>query len=813
MSVIINLREIFATDSQAAASDKLNFNFNQLLALGVGQPGPIGPQGQTGAAGPAGPIGPQGPTGSVIFGQTTAVAPVTPPVNVPTGLTTGDILIGSDKIYKKTLTGWLEIADFNALVVTAIGSNISPFLRLGGTSRIVKHRVSNGIDLSNSASSSNPTYPTPGVGTNYQTVLYNFNELKTRSFKIDQFGNISISSNAGTEKTFTASSTGAVNISTNQITITSHGFSNGTYVTYTAEGGTPVGGLSDNTGYYVLSINSNTLQLCETAEDVTNNNPIDLTGLGAGSNPHKLTSYPSPPDAIFPATSNLSLYSFYDNAATTAKEFETNPTARGYRAQLEIGSVDTLPAAYPGGLSSTEYLISPSFENLRIRKYRLGGFSISGGSVQHPGTYMLRAEYDISSSGLETNALFSPRRNSEHVWRINKAGSSQGLSRTLEMKFTNSYVLDNTEAALGISLDGVFFKRSATFNGTSGSLAAFGIGFNAADNNNTVSFTGSANVTNFLFNKTVIVNSGGSQYTNIAETGITAAASGGGWSITVPTNNLTIQASSGNVLIGANGTMTVQSVGNFVIQASNINSIIRINQAIKVKGDRLDAGLPFPVTQVPSNDVNTLDDYREGTTVVTSGGSAYTGLLGFVRAYTWPGNFFTYYIFADLVGQFAAGTPNDFFVTANNRYTKIGNQVTFSFSYTFDVGAIFTANPATPPAEVFPPPSGIYYINDLIDEGLFIQLPFPVYEYTPVNCSINFNSDNPGLSHAFVGEVIGAFPTTLVAIKARFLDSINTEFNTIPLSTGSLIAAYPGNPSSPGYIPRTVSGTITYTAS
>jgi len=101
MAVIINLREIFAADSQSEVSSKLNFNFNQLLALGIGQIGPVGPAGPTGAAGPAGPIGPQGPNGSIIFGQTTAVAPLVPPTSVPTGMVVGDILISTDKIYKR----------------------------------------------------------------------------------------------------------------------------------------------------------------------------------------------------------------------------------------------------------------------------------------------------------------------------------------------------------------------------------------------------------------------------------------------------------------------------------------------------------------------------------------------------------------------------------------------------------------------------------------------------------------------------------------------------------------------------------------
>ena len=74
MAVIINLKEIFATDSQVEVSSKVNFNFNQLIALGIGQTGPTGATGSIGPAGPIGPIGPAGPTGSVIYGTTPVTA-------------------------------------------------------------------------------------------------------------------------------------------------------------------------------------------------------------------------------------------------------------------------------------------------------------------------------------------------------------------------------------------------------------------------------------------------------------------------------------------------------------------------------------------------------------------------------------------------------------------------------------------------------------------------------------------------------------------------------------------------------------------
>jgi hypothetical protein len=56
MAIVI--KEILASDTVSQLSDKINFNFDQILINGGGPPGPIGP---------IGPIGPVGPRGSVWF--------------------------------------------------------------------------------------------------------------------------------------------------------------------------------------------------------------------------------------------------------------------------------------------------------------------------------------------------------------------------------------------------------------------------------------------------------------------------------------------------------------------------------------------------------------------------------------------------------------------------------------------------------------------------------------------------------------------------------------------------------------------------
>ena len=574
------------------------------------------------------------------------------------------------------------MTDFNSLVQTALGTNISPYVRLGATSRVVKPRVTAGLDLTNSVTSTDPNFVIPGLGTNYQTVLYNFNELKTRSLSLVG-SNIAGVSNSSTEVSFNASSSAIVSLTNNEISVSAgHGLSTGQFVTYSNEGGTSIGGLTNNGGYYVYASSSTVFSLCETSANAIAGTPvIDFTSLGAlnSGSPHKFITYPASIEGIFPQTSNLAVYSFFNSTASAAKEFETDPNAKGYRGQIELGSLDTLSTSY-NGITSQNFLISPSFENLRIRKYRIGGFSLSGGTTANPGNYMLRAEYDISSSGSEVAESFSPRRNSEHLWKINKAGTSQSVGRTIEMKFTNEHILANTEStavAAGVSVDGLFFKRLGSFGG---GLAVnyFGIGFNPA-NNNSIDFDAPSGVT-FNFNQNIVLGSG-----------VTS---------TLKSNGIDYSGGTG-------ATWTVAAVnGNLRLQTSNATATISLNNAVVVKADRLAQGLPFPITQVVSTDANTLDDYEEGTWTPNLYGGAFselgtinsfdsilTATTGRNSGYSQPAGAWwdaeaigggTYY---EASGIYGGPTNNLIFrtipiETTYSRYVKVGKKVTCWVNFT-----------------------------------------------------------------------------------------------------------------------------------
>ena len=81
-----------------------------------------------------------------------------------------------------------------------------------------------------------------------------------------------------------------VDLDQNIIKVVSHGFLTGTKITYGNGGGTDLGGLVDDSDYYVITINKDYLRLATTAENAASGVPISLTTFGAGS-AHTLTSF------------------------------------------------------------------------------------------------------------------------------------------------------------------------------------------------------------------------------------------------------------------------------------------------------------------------------------------------------------------------------------------------------------------------------------------------------------------------------------------------------------------------------------------
>jgi len=117
MPIRVNLKEIFPSDPQEINVEKLNFNFNKLLELGVGSTGPIGLTGPQGPAGPIGLVGPQGDRGATWW-----VDSGDPNTLTFTGLIDGDLYLDQTSTtfevyqYDDTTSTWNSVVSIAAIV-------------------------------------------------------------------------------------------------------------------------------------------------------------------------------------------------------------------------------------------------------------------------------------------------------------------------------------------------------------------------------------------------------------------------------------------------------------------------------------------------------------------------------------------------------------------------------------------------------------------------------------------------------------------------------------------------------------------------
>lgn len=531
MAVNINLKEIFAVDNQSDLASKLNFNFNQLIALGVGQPGGKGDTGDAGGPGPIGPIGLTGKRGSVMWSIPSGIQ-LDLSTSSPTDSAIGDYYVGEvtvgattyNGIYTKTADGtfWDLVTDFDALI-RSINLDQQPWAT-GIISQTPPARIavlvknSQGLDRNTIGFASKPedyylSYPpnwrlTTDGSQNAQGVMFNFDAYTVKTVK-------------------------AV--------------------------GSP--GLNG----YNIEINSDRL----------------------GTNISNLNT-------AFPYSSILSLYSFF-NASDSAIEADQFIDSTGYRHQLELGSVDDIREYLNSADSGANYVISPTYQNLRIRKYRLIATELPGQSV-------ILSDFNLHSNDSTTR----PALNSKFTWSINKKElDQQGRNSIIQLSLSNKNVesvTSNPSVALtGIGLDGIHIKTT-NYLSVSHKIA---IGFDLGSWNDALIFKSDAgnSIASVLFDKLSVIAQNEALGVTFNELGLSANSAA----------NLGLYASdtSKEVLIGSSAS----------------------NYALAIKSNRLNSAVPFPVSAgtVPtknSSDSNTLDEYQEVTFTPT----VYFGTLPTVAA-------------------------------------------------------------------------------------------------------------------------------------------------------------------------------------
>ena len=344
------------------------------------------------------------------------------------------------------------------------------------------------------------------------------------------------------------------------------------------------------------------------------------------------------------AVGSSALYSNTTNVATlgtvTAGTGYTNGTYTGVAMTPVSGATfvtyPTVTVVVAGGVVSTVTLVtngvgasSTSATVLTVAPALIGGtgsgFSIPVATFQS-GTQNTAVGYQAGYSNLTgTNNTFNGYQAGFYSTGAYNTFIGTGAGNGVSGSATGT-----TNVCIGVQTG--YALTTGSLNviiGSNGTGASYGAGFALS--------TGSSNVL-------LGVDAGGTTTTGSTNTFLGRYA---GYAVTTGSYNSILGAYT-----GASAPISVTG-SNFVVLSdgqANIVASTKVNQTFALQGGTLSAGtgIAFPATQSASSDVNTLDDYEEGTWTAT--------LQATTTSPTLP-------------------------VTTTGTYTKIGRQVTISFSF------------------------------------------------------------------------------------------------------------------------------------
>ena len=176
----INIKEIFELDSENQKIDKINYNFDQILANGGGPIGATGAQGATGATGSTGatgaqgPAGPQGPAGDYTDFFVVDIDPVVGNFNtvyLKRSIGTSTLVLGDATAIQSG-----QVSQYSDSVLKLIGDSFG-----GNVIRLTTDSIgSNYIDLNISDNGTDRilSFNTSAFGTSDTTYKFNGDSLK-----------------------------------------------------------------------------------------------------------------------------------------------------------------------------------------------------------------------------------------------------------------------------------------------------------------------------------------------------------------------------------------------------------------------------------------------------------------------------------------------------------------------------------------------------------------------------------------------------------------------------------------------------------
>jgi hypothetical protein len=169
------------------------------------------------------------------------------------------VSVGKNFLASRILSNTLDVMNYMAI---GSSSTVADTTQLSLFNELARVSLSTAT-ISGSSVTFTSTFGN-GVGTGSITEAGIFNESSSALLTFDGTSNVSVS--------------------TDEITLNNHGLSTGNQVTYSAGGGTVIGGLTEGAIYYVIKVDTNNIKLAASLDDANSNVPINITAAGVGSN-------------------------------------------------------------------------------------------------------------------------------------------------------------------------------------------------------------------------------------------------------------------------------------------------------------------------------------------------------------------------------------------------------------------------------------------------------------------------------------------------------------------------------------------------
>ena len=293
--------------------------------------------------------------------------------------------------------------------------------------------------------------------------------------------------------TFNGSDGNVVSISADTITINNHRFLTGSRVTYTNGGGGNIGGLTNDTAFFAIKVDHNTIQLATSASNANSGTAINLTTLGSGVS-HTLSVAFDGVNTKFVATHSSGTKAqmtraaqlFLSHNGVIQRPHDSTSPSNGYGIDAPASTI-----IFASAPASTDVifgnLVANNFPTFDISDNKVDTFTGDGstttftlskavvnndnilvaldGVIQYPSDGQNTRSYNVSGTGSNSLTFASAPANgtSIHVRHIGFAGASTSAVTGFFGRSGN-VTITNSDPIVGIQSGGVAIGTVRTLN-------------------------------------------------------------------------------------------------------------------------------------------------------------------------------------------------------------------------------------------------------------------------------------------------------------------------------------------------------------